>query len=254
MRPVTVVTRPQDRPHQFQVLARQGGEERSSSAGARRMEHVKSTFVTVFEPSGPSRTIKRVAVSRRMRTVVLFIDSTAGSGTYRNLRPGTEQSLALADGKTVKTDGSPCASLIRAHAGGGLSQTASRVVRTRGGRTDRGIGARASATIGMVRVVIRFRIRKRWREHSRGDSRRRNDPRLDPSPRREHGSRRLYVVEEPGFQIDPATQRLSTISFRASQSPGRTRSASVGSIVERICESPRKKICDSLTSPLTISL
>jgi len=173
-----------------------------------------STFVSLFEPLGAERGLKRVGrLPSEPGTVVLLLETARGlEHLVVNLQPGTEKTLTLADGSELTTDGL----LVRVNgrgltlAGGTFAEVGGRraaLVRLRGevrgaGQADR-IGGHgyfdvdqplpAGARLAGETLVI---------QHANGVSR---GWTIDHVERAPDGNARVFVVEAPGFRIDPET-------------------------------------------------
>jgi hypothetical protein len=107
---------------------------------------LKSTFVTVFEPTGSMRPLKVVArVTSEQGTVVLYLETADGpEHLVVNLTPGTLRSVVLVDGRRVRTDGLAVRLANRGLvlAGGTVAETADQRVEQR-------------AASGRIRSVVR---------------------------------------------------------------------------------------------------
>jgi hypothetical protein len=68
---------------------------------------LKSTFVTVFEPVGPSfKPLRAGRVASGPETVVVHVETVEGpEDLVVNLAPGTRQTVTLSDGRRLRTDG-----------------------------------------------------------------------------------------------------------------------------------------------------
>ncbi|WP_406693593.1 hypothetical protein V5E97_21400 [Singulisphaera sp. Ch08] len=171
---------------------------------------LKSTFVTVFEPTGAVTPLTRVGrVASSPETVVIYIESAAGAEhVVVNLAPGTTQTVDLAHGRTLKTDGLVVRASSRGLvlAGGTFAESA-------------GLRVEQQPTSGTIAGVVRHTSAagRGWFEsdqYLRDDGqiagrtlliRHGNDvTRAWTLQRVENMNRgsRLYVLEEPGFTME----------------------------------------------------
>lgn len=192
-------------------------------------EPLSTLFVTVFEAANGRSGLHRVGrVDSPPGTVVLILETSAGTEfLVFNDSPGTSRSVLLPDGQTLQTDGL----LVRAHAGGLVLA---------GGTSAEWAGR----TVGMQRVSGTIRSSARgganhvrgWFEAERpivdadalagrallirhGDGTARGWT-LDHVENASDGTSRLFVLEEPGFQIDPETGEAVYYQYPGRRVPG----------------------------------
>ncbi len=191
---------------------------------------LKTTFVTVFEPTGssvvPLTRVGRVASSPE--TVVVYIESPGGGEhVVVNLAPGTTQSVNLADGRALRTDGL-------------VVRVSSRGLVLAGGTFAESAGLRVEQqpSTGSITGVVRqaSAAGRGWFESDqtlRDDGnmagrtvliRHGNDvTRAWTLQRVENMNRgsRLYVLEEPGFTLDKkSSAEASYYQFPRISAPG----------------------------------
>lgn len=183
---------------------------------------LKTTFVTVLEPVGKMASLKRAGrVASPAGTVLLYLETEeGGEHLFVNLRPGSVQTVSLADGQTLTTDALAVRVSARdlTVAGGSHASSGTREVRL-------------SKSVGTIRNAVR---------QSSGESRgwfETEEPVAGPeslsgqtlivrhgdgtmrawmlakAENTSLGRARLYVREEPGFRIDPHTQQAHYYQF-----------------------------------------
>jgi hypothetical protein len=190
-----------------------------------------STFVTVFEPiSGAVPALVRVGrVKSPEGTVVLLVETAEGAEHLAvNLNPGAPRTVALGDGTPLSTDGLA----VRVSASG---------VVLAGGTFAEVSGRRVVQSAAAGRVVAAVRgpsaggQSRGWFEadaplpdpdslagrvvlvrHGDGTTHGWTLQRVENTP----GGARLYVREEPGFAIDPATRQARYYQFPRPTFPG----------------------------------
>ncbi len=199
------------------ATAAESGEGRASLVLRHRSADgstLKSTFVNVFDPTGAGPSLKRVGrVASSPDTVVLFIETADGvEHLIINLRPGTDQTVLLADGRSLTTDGL----VVRVGPGG---------LQLAGGTHSRYEGAdlRLARTTGIVHGVGRLvgEGTRGWFEvdgyvdrlgslkgrtllirHGDGPIHGWTIQAVEALGR---GRAKIFVREEPGFLIDPTS-------------------------------------------------
>ena len=211
--------KPSDEPGRAALVLR-----RTSTEGGT----LKSVFVTVFEPVGGSPPLLRVGrVATLPGSVVVYLETVEGKEHLAvNLTPGTPQTVQLADGSSLTTDGLAVRLSDRAMvlAGGTFAESSGRQVRQ-------------EKVTGTIRGVVR---------HNSAESRgwfEAEAPLPDPGLlagrvlQIRHGDgitrgwtlrkventaegARLYVREEPGFELDPQSQAARYYQFPRDVAPG----------------------------------
>ncbi|SIO18830.1 hypothetical protein SAMN05444166_2891 [Singulisphaera sp. GP187] len=171
---------------------------------------LKTTFVTLFEPTGSVTPLTRVGrVASSPETVVVYVESAGGTEhLVINLAPGTTQTVELTHGQTLRTDGlvvrvSPRGLVL---AGGTFAESA-------------GLRVEQQPSTGAITGVVRHAsgAGRGWFEsdqalrddgHMQGRTiliRHGNDVTrawtLQQVENMNRGSR-LYVLEEPGFALE----------------------------------------------------
>ncbi len=198
---------------------------RSSLAGTT----LKSAFVSVVEPRGPLITpLSRVGrVKNDPGIVVVYVETSAGpEHLVINLNPGMAITARLADGGVVETDGR----VVRLNAKG-LTLAGGRYARYAGravARTPlngvvlasgRGVSAGALGWFDVdiplpadVELKGRSLLIRHGDRFARGWT-------IDRVEARGRGAR-IFVVEEPGFAIDPATGAARYYQLPGTNDPG----------------------------------
>ena len=189
---------------------------------------LKSMFVTVFEPVGGAPPLLRVGrVATSPESVVVYLETVEGKEHLAvNLTPGTPQTVPLADGSSLTTDGLAVRVSDRAMvlAGGTFAESSGRQVRQ-------------VKVTGKIRGVVRRNSAESrgWFEadaplpdpdllagrvlHIRhGDGITRGWT-LQKVENTAEGAR-LHVREEPGFELDPQTQAARYYQFPRDVAPG----------------------------------
>jgi len=221
-RPLTAftATSPVPAARHTQAKPRPGAQERGSLILRRRSidgETLRSVFVTLFEPVGPGfpplRRVGRVSASGDC--VVLRIDTSEGTEFLLvNLEPGSIQTVQVAEGRYVSTDGLA----LRVNggglvlAGGSFAEGAGHLVTNRRFTgtivatvrqpSDRGRGwfetddpiPPDDATIAGRTLIV---------QHGDGPCRAWTLTSVEKTLR----GTRLHVYEEPGFTVEPETQK-----------------------------------------------
>lgn len=188
-----------------------------------------TTFVTVIEPVGAAiPPLKRVGrVASPPGTVVVYVETDEGvEHVVLNLAPGTTRSVTLGDGQALATDG--LAVRVSASglvlAGGTLARQATREVRQEAA-TGRITGAvRRNDTDGPGFFVTNSPLaapqslegRVVLIRHADGSTHGWTLRRVENIP----GGARLYVREEPGFELDHATGTARFYQFPLTNHPG----------------------------------
>lgn len=198
---------------------------RRSSDGAT----LKTTFVTVYEPTGVANSIRRVGrVQSPEGTVVLYLETIDGAEQLIfNLNPGKAQTLHLADGRQLMTDGLAvrvAGNEALTLAGGTFAASE----RTRvdqpflGGRVRR-VGRESTGpsrgwfeTDTTLAGAASLTGRQLLIQHGDGSSHGWTIQRVDSLA----GGTRFHVVEEPGFLINDATQEAHYYQFPRNTVPG----------------------------------
>jgi hypothetical protein len=188
---------------------------------------LKSRFVTVFEPVGPTPRLLRVGrIASGPETVVIYLETAEGpEHVVVNLAPGTTQTVTCVDGRPLRTDGRTVRvmkdTLILA--GGTFAETAGRRV-AHAAVTGKITGAiRGSAETGrgffladaplpdapsLVGRVLLVR-------HGDGPTRGWTLDKVENTP----DGARLFVREEPGFLIEPRTGQAQYYQFPRNATP-----------------------------------
>ena len=188
-----------------------------------------STFVTLFEPTGPGRGSAKVGrMTRTPGFVVLYLETLDGpEHLVINLRPGTPRSVELADGRALSTDAWAVrirgSSLVAA--GGTFASTSDAAV-----RQDRVAGTILAAarfataegrgwfeTEAPVPVDASLIGRTLIIRHGDGTTHGWTLARVEPAPERRT---RLHVREEPGFLIEGGERHARYYQFPGNSSPG----------------------------------
>lgn len=189
---------------------------------------LKSTFVTLFEPTGAVTHLTRVGrVASSPETVVVYVE-TAGGAEHLvvNLAPGTTQTVELAHGRTLRTDG--LVVRVSEHeivlAGGTFAESgALRVDQERFSGTITGVTRHASAAgrgwfdtdqalpVG-GKMVGRTLLIRHGNDATRAWT-------LQHVENRNRGAR-LYVLEEPGFSLEKASSEARYYQFPGISAPG----------------------------------
>jgi hypothetical protein len=189
---------------------------------------LSSTFVTVFEPVGPSFPPLRVGrVESPVGTLVLLIQSTTETEhLIVNLQPGSQPTVQLSDGRAVRTDGLAVrvAGESLRLAGGTFAETAGHRV-----RQDRIVGTiRGVGRMGKGRSPGWFEVDGASEElnglagrvlliaHGDGTTRGWTIDHVEPADR---SRSLLFVREEPGFALDPRTGAAHYYQFPANEAP-----------------------------------
>lgn len=190
---------------------------------------LKSTFVTLFEPTGSVAPLARVGrVSSSPETVVVYVES-AGTAEYLvvNLAPGTVQTINLAQGRTLKTDGLVVRVSDRGLvlAGGTFAESGGlRVEHQPSTGTITGVVRHSSAagrgwfeSDQAQRDVGQMAGRTLLIRHGNDVTRAWTVQRVE---NRNRGSR-LYVLEEPGFTLeDRSSAEAKYYQFPRISAPG----------------------------------
>ncbi len=210
---------PSDEPGRAALMLR-----RTSTDGGTLM----SMFVTVFEPVGGGPPLLRVGrVATLPGSVVVYLETAEGKEHLAvNLTPGTPQTVPLADGTSLTTDGLAVRFSDRAMvlAGGTFAESSGRQVRQ-------------VKVSGMIRNVVRRQSAgsRGWFEadaplsdpdllagrvlhirHGDGITRGWTLERAENTPE----GARLHVREEPGFDLDPQSQSARYYQFPRDVAPG----------------------------------
>jgi hypothetical protein len=190
---------------------------------------LKTTFVTLFEPIGATPPLVRAGrVDSSPDTVVLTVETAEGvEHVVVNLKPGTAQTVRLADGRTLVTDGLAVRATARGLvlAGGTSAKCGDREVRQ-------------AAAFGTIRAAVRqgsagargwfdtdepvpdpetLSGRVLFIRHGDGPTR---GWTLARAVNTADGRARLYVQEEPGFQVDPDNHVARYYQFPRAAYPG----------------------------------
>jgi len=196
-------------------VARRGTLGRSSLILRRRSqrgETLRSSFVTVIEPSGPAfHPIRRVGRVESAGDVVVLMIETGIDTEYLlvNLEPGTTRRAQLPSGKYVTFDG--VALRVRdaslALAGGTFAEGSGRLasmssidgILHEAVRDPTPEGGGWFLTSAVIEDLDRVSGRCLVVEHGDGSRRAWTINSVKPAPK----GTRLFVCEEPGFRIDP---------------------------------------------------
>ena len=223
----------------FEVVA--GSTPRAPSAEDRRRASLllrrssrdgstlESTFVTVFDPIGPSPSLTKAGrMTATPGFVVLYLETLDGpEHLVINLRPGSSRTVQLADGRTLTTDGH----VVRARrdelmlAGGTVAQLS-------------GVAVRQASHNGRILAAARYPTAdgRGWFEtdsaipegpgligrtllirHADKTTHGWTLTRVEPTA---NGRVRLYVREEPGFLIEGSERAAHYYQFPNTTSPG----------------------------------
>ena len=192
-------------------------------------KELASTFVTLFEPTGPGRSAAKVGrMTDTPGFVVLYLETADGpEHLVINLRPGTPRSVELADGRTLTTD----AWVVRARrteliaAGGSVASTPDAAVNQ-------------PYVTGRILAAARFTSAegRGWFEtdaaipddpglagrtliirHGDGTTHGWTLLRVEPAAEKRT---RLHVREEPGFLIEGDDRHARYYQFPGNTSPG----------------------------------
>jgi len=189
---------------------------------------LNSTFVTLFEPLGAVTSLKRVGrVASPADTVVLYLETASGAEhLVVNLTPGTTQTVTLADRRVVKTDGLAVRVTSRelVLAGGTFAESNPyRVAHERVSGTITGVVRHASAagrgwfeTAAALPVGNDLVGRTLLIRHGNESTRAWTIRHVENMNR---GSR-LYVLEEPGFMFEKASEAARYYQFPGVSAPG----------------------------------
>jgi hypothetical protein len=209
-----------DDPERSSLLIR-----RSSKDGAT----LESTFVTVFDPIGPSPSLTKVGrMTNTPGFVVLYLETIDGDEhLVVNLRPGQVRTVQLADGRELSTD----AFVVRTRrdelmmAGGTVANAS-------------GVAVRQPSYSGKILAAVRYQTPegRGWFETDapipndatligRTLSIRHGDDtawgwtltKIEPTA---ENRVRLYVREEPGFLIEGKDRAAHYYQFPSTTSPG----------------------------------
>jgi hypothetical protein len=190
---------------------------------------LKSIFVSVFDPIGSGTSLKRVGrVASSPDTIVLYVETADGDEhLVINLKPGTSQSVRLADGRSLTTDG-----LVARVEPNGLELAGGTQLHLDGQqvRLDRltgrvvGVGrAVGEGSRGWFEVdgptdrFLGIEGRTLLIRHGEGPVRGWTIRAVDVTQR---GRAKLFVQEEPGFAIDPTSGNARYYQFPRAVEPG----------------------------------
>ncbi|MDR3634884.1 MAG: heparinase II/III family protein [Isosphaeraceae bacterium] len=187
-----------------------------------------STFVTVYEPIGAGAGLRRVGrVQSPEGTVVIYLETNqSAEHLVVNLVPGRTQTVPLADGRKLRTDG-PVVRVAQdaiTLAGGTFAESASGRVDhplitgklTRAAREALGPSRGWFETDVDIPEPERFAGRELLVQHGDGST---HGWTIHQIERRSQGAR-LHVVEEPGFLISDATREAHYYQFPRTNVPG----------------------------------
>jgi hypothetical protein len=187
-----------------------------------------STFVTVYEPLERVPLIRRVSRAETKGNVVLLTVETVDGVEHVavNLKAGSEQDITLSDGRSLRTDGL----VVRVAgdqvvlAGGTFAQTERATVQqaAAGGRIVAAVRqiTRNSRgwfeTDGPIADVETLAGRTILIRHGDGTTRGWTIDRVENSA----NVARVYVVEEPGFQVDARSREARYYQFPRTTAAG----------------------------------
>ena len=189
---------------------------------------LKSIFVTVFEPLGTAPALKRVGrVASPAGTVLLYIETAEGpEQIFVNLQPGTDKEIQLPNGQSLKTDGLAVRATtdLLILAGGSHAELEGRQVRQSRitGTIERVVRQPSEASRGWFETDTpisdpsRLEGRILLIRHGDGTTHGWTLARVENL---KEGHARLYVREEPGFQIDERTREAHYYQFPALSAP-----------------------------------
>jgi hypothetical protein len=233
--PVTALTATTPDPSSAATAAPRSGDDGRASLVLRRRSAngstLRSVFVTVFEPvSGATPPLTRVGrVVSSDGTVVVYAETADGpEHLVVNLDPGAPRTVTLADGRPLTTDG-----LAVRVTSGGLVLAGGTFAEVSGRRVDQ-VPA-AGKVVRAVRKPSADGQSRGWFQsdaplpdtdtlagrvvlvrHGDGTTRGWTLTRVENAP----GGARLFVREEPGFALDPATGQAQYYQFPRARPPG----------------------------------
>jgi hypothetical protein len=211
-----------------------GGRRRAGLVVRRRSADgatLKSTFVTLFEPlTGPIPPLARVGrVASASETVVLYLETNEGNEhLVVNLAPGKVQSVKLADGRILRTDGlvvrvTPLDLML---AGGTFVETGRRATRQQAASGAITAVTRGTTTAGRGWFLSDHAVpdpdalvgRTLLIRHGDGTTHGWTLTRVENTS--DGDGARLHVHEEPGFLIDPDSGLARYYQFPRNDVPG----------------------------------
>jgi hypothetical protein len=189
---------------------------------------LNTTFVTVYEPTGGRGALRRVGRVRSPEgTVVVYLEGQdTAEHVVVNLVPGRSQTVHLADGRRLRTDGP----VVRVTSGG-LALAGGTVAETEGARVEHPLVSGrivrvarepAGSSRGWFETDSVVAEPERWAgrpiliQHGDGSTRGWTVQRVEPRS----GATRFHVVEEPGFLINDASREAHYYQFPRVTVPG----------------------------------